>query len=57
MTWRHCEISKLPSGKPHIVLHGALKSWFEARGLQAHITVTDESDYAASFCVVEHIQR
>ena len=53
MTWRHCEIVNLPSGQPSIVLHGALKDWFEARGLQAHLTVTDESDYAASFCVVE----
>jgi holo-[acyl-carrier protein] synthase len=53
MTWRLCEIAKLPSGEPRIVLHGGLKDWFEARGLKAHITVTDESDYAASFCVVE----
>jgi holo-[acyl-carrier protein] synthase len=30
-----------------------LKDWFEENGLTAHITVTDESDYAASFCVVE----
>jgi len=35
------------------VLHGVLKDWFEARGLQAHVSVTDETDYAASFCVVE----
>ncbi len=53
MTWRHCEIANLPSGQPHVVLHGALKEWFEARGLHCHITLTDESDYAASFCVVE----
>ena len=53
MTWRLCEVGKLPSGQPVIVLHGALKEWFEAKGLQAHITVTDESEYAASFCVVE----
>ena len=53
MTWRHCEIINLRSGQPSIVLHGALKEWFDARGLQAHLTVTDESDYAASFCVVE----
>jgi holo-[acyl-carrier protein] synthase len=56
MTWRLCEITKLPSGQPSIVLHGGLKEWFEARGLKAHITVTDESDYAASFCVVEQIK-
>ncbi|WP_029525528.1 holo-ACP synthase [Polaromonas glacialis] len=53
MTWRHCEIAKAPSGKPEIVLHAALKDWFDARELTAHITVTDETDYAASFCVVE----
>ena len=53
MTWRLCEIGKLPSGQPIIVLHGVLKDWFEAKGLKAHITVTDESEYAASFCVVE----
>ena len=53
MTWRLCEIAKLPTGEPRIVLHGGLKAWFEERGLKAHITVTDETDYAASFCVVE----
>ncbi|MFM9900247.1 MAG: holo-ACP synthase, partial [Polaromonas sp.] len=54
MTWRHCEIAKAASGKPEIVLHGALKTWFDAQQLSAHITVTDETDYAASFCVVEY---
>ena len=53
MTWRHCEIAKAPSGQPHIVLHGELKAWFEARQLSAHVSVTDETDYAASFVVVE----
>ena len=53
MTWRHCEIAKASSGKPEIVLHGALKQWFDDHELTAHITVTDETDYAASFCVVE----
>jgi holo-[acyl-carrier protein] synthase len=55
MTWQLCEIGKLSSGKPEIVLHGGLKDWFLDQGLTAHITVTDESDYAASFCVVEKI--
>ena len=56
MTWRACEIAKAPSGQPHIVLHGELKAWFEARGLSAHVSVTDETDYAASFVVVEKTQ-
>ena len=53
MSWRLCEIANERSGKPVIVLHGVLKEWFEARGLTAHVTVTDETDYAASFVVVE----
>jgi holo-[acyl-carrier protein] synthase len=53
MTWRACEIGKLPSGQPTIILHSTLKGWFEARQLTALITLTDETDYAASFCVVE----
>jgi holo-[acyl-carrier protein] synthase len=53
MTWRLCEVAKLPSGQPTIVLHGVLKAWFEDKGLTAHISVSDESDYATSYCVVE----
>ena len=56
MTWRACEVATRGSGQPAIVLHGALKDWFDARGLRAHLSLTDESDYAASFCVVEKIQ-
>jgi len=60
MTWRSCEIGTVAAGlanagKPSIVLHGDLKPWFEAQGLRAHISVTDETDYAASFCVVETV--
>ena len=54
MTWRACEIVNAASGKPEIRLNGALAEWFEARGLRAHVSVSDESDYAAAFVVVEH---
>jgi holo-[acyl-carrier protein] synthase len=53
MTWRDCEVVKAPSGKPQIRLHGALREWFEARGLVAHVSVSDESRYACAFVVVE----
>ena len=53
MTWRLCEVAKLPSGQPTLVLYGVLKEWFEAKGLTAHVSVSDESDYATSYCVVE----
>ena len=53
MTWRRCEILNHPSGQPFVRLHGDLADWFAARGLRAHVTVTDETDYAATFVVVE----
>ena len=53
MTWRLCEVAKAASGKPELVLHGELKTWFESRGLTAHVSVSDETDYATSFVIVE----
>jgi holo-[acyl-carrier protein] synthase len=53
MTWRACEILNEPSGKPFIRLHGELAAWFSTRGLRAHVSVTDETDYASTFVVVE----
>jgi len=55
MTWKLCEIANERSGKPTVVLHGVLKGWCEARGLRVHVTLTDETDFAASFCVVEAV--
>lgn len=55
MTWRACETLNAPSGQPQIRLHGQLADWFAARRLLAHVTVTDESAYAAAFVVVERL--
>lgn len=55
MTWLRCEVGRLTSGEPTIVLHGELKNWFEARRLQARVSLSDESDYAVSFVVVEQL--
>jgi len=41
MRWQDCEITTLPSGQR-----------FEARRLHAHLSLSDESDYAVSFCLV-----
>jgi len=56
MTWRACEILNAPGGKPGIELHGELAAWFEARRLRATVSVSDESDYAVAFVVVEAAQ-
>jgi holo-[acyl-carrier protein] synthase len=53
MRWRDCEILNHASGAPFIRLSGELAAWFTKRGWIAHVSVTDETDYAASFVVVE----
>jgi holo-[acyl-carrier protein] synthase len=53
MSWRACEILNHPSGQPYVRLHGALAAWCAARGLVAHVTLSDETDTAVSFVVIE----
>jgi holo-[acyl-carrier protein] synthase len=53
MTWRACQVLNEPSGKPVLYLSGELLAWFNARHLVAHVTMTDETDYAAAFVVIE----
>ena len=53
MTWRDCEIVKAASGQPQAHLHGALATWFAARGLVAYVSVSDESEIATAFVIVE----
>ena len=56
MTWRSCEILNAPGGRPEIELNGGLAAWFDARGLRATVSVSDESDYAVAFVIVETAQ-
>ncbi len=56
MTWRDCQVLNSPSGKPEVALSGELALWFAARKLHAHVTMTDEGDYACAFVVVEQVE-
>ncbi len=53
MRWRDCEVINAPSGQPGIRLHGALAQWCAARGLHAQVSMSDETDYATAFVVVQ----
>ena len=53
MSWRACQILNEPGGKPFIRLSGELAEWFAARALVAHVSVSDETDYASSIVIVE----
>ena len=48
-----CQILNHPSGKPVLKLNGPLADWFAERALSGLVTLSDESDYAVSFVVVE----
>ena len=48
-----CQILNEPSGRPVLQLSGPLADWFNAQGLSGLVTLSDESDYAVSFVVVE----
>ena len=54
MQWRLAQTLNLPSGKPGIVASGVLLQHMNKLGLRAHVTITDEVDYAVAFVVVEH---
>lgn len=53
MHWHNCEVRNLASGAPTIVALGALQPWWQSRGLSAQLSMSDEGDYAVSFCIVE----
>lgn len=53
MTWRSMQTLNAPSGKPIIVTSGKLKEHMEKNGLTAQVSVTDETDYAVAFVIVE----
>ncbi len=53
MTWRSAEVVNESSGKPVVVVHGALKAFVEARGLRLHVSVTDERSMAMAYAIAE----
>ena len=42
MHWSAMQTLNAPSGKPVVVLTGELKTWYEARFGEAHVSLTDE---------------
>lgn len=53
MRWSAMQTLNAPSGKPMVVLSGDLKTWYEARYGEAHVSLTDESDIAMALVIVE----
>ena len=53
MHWSAMQTLNAPSGKPMVVLTEELKTWYEARFGEAHVSLTDESDLAMALVIVE----
>lgn len=53
MTWRSMQTLNAPSGKPVVVTSGKLKEHMEKYRLTAQVSITDETDYAVAFVIVE----
>jgi holo-[acyl-carrier protein] synthase len=53
MTWRRVQTLNAPGGRPILVLAEPLLEWYARRYGAAHVSLTDESDMAAAYVIVE----
>ena len=52
--WRDIEVTSLPGGRPHLMLHGRSRALCrEAKVSHVHLSLTDEGAYAAAVVVLE----
>lgn len=50
--WQDVEIRRSPTGKPHVVLHGAAARLAEEQGVAAvHVSISHEKKYAVAHAV------
>lgn len=53
MFWNRVQVLNAPGGRPVLVLGSELREWYDARFGTAHVSLTDETDMAAAYVVVE----
>ena len=53
MTWRRVQTLNAPGGRPVLLIAPELLQWYVQRFGAAHVSITDESDMAAAYVVVE----
>lgn len=57
MTWRSMQTLNAPGGKPVVVTSGRLKDYMEEKRLTAQVSLTDETEYAVAFVIVEQCEN
>ncbi|MEJ2897288.1 holo-ACP synthase [Bordetella avium] len=53
MTWTRVQTLNAPGGRPLLVIDQALRPWYDERFGAAYVSITDESDMAAAYVIVE----
>jgi holo-[acyl-carrier protein] synthase len=53
MTWTRVQTLNAPGGRPILVIAPSLLEWYSPRFGAAHVSITDESDLAAAYVIVE----
>ena len=53
MTWHTAQLLNDDLGKPYMACSGALGEFMLQNALTAHISVSDEEDYAVAYAIVE----
>lgn len=56
MTWRRMQTVNAAGGRPIVKLDGPLAEWCSSRFGAVHVSLTDESDTAMAFVVVESLK-
>jgi holo-[acyl-carrier protein] synthase len=53
MFWNRVQVLNAPGGRPVLVVGAELRDWYGERFGAAHVSLTDETDMAAAYVVVE----
>lgn len=53
MTWHGLQVLNDELGKPMAVANGELQAYLDAHGLRTQISLSDETDYAVAFVIIE----
>ena len=54
--WQSCAVANDALGKPYWEYAADFAAWLAAEHLQAHLSISDEVDLVAAFCVVEQLK-
>ncbi len=53
MNWHSLQIISGEFGRPELQWQGDLALWMQERGLSAHVSLSDEDDFAVAYVIVE----